>query len=157
MRLKLLFLIVCVLSGCAVERVGGEEYVVSTVRYGEGVISPASASITEGERAILTLTPAAGWQLDRAEGCNGELVGQEYTTGRIRADCTVRVWFEENTAYTMSVAFTDFNGKLINVSLVSSDPQSFGSESTGGESSGGESTSGESIGSESLPREGVGH
>ncbi|RUO36004.1 hypothetical protein CWE13_10710 [Aliidiomarina shirensis] len=117
MPLKLLFIAILFLSGCAIEQIDGEEYVVSTVRYGEGEISPASVSVFEGERATLVLTPAEGWVLVRAEGCNGELLGNQFITGRIRANCSVRVWFEQTSALTITMAFSSENGIPVQVTF----------------------------------------
>lgn len=113
MRLIILALGVFFLSSCAIERIDGEEYVVSSVRYGEGTINPASASVMEGERVTMVLTPAEGWVLVRAEGCNGELLGNQFNTGRIRANCSVRVWFEQTSAVTVTLVFSDNNGAPI--------------------------------------------
>lgn len=98
---------VTLLAGCAIERIGGPEFVVSSVVVGEGELSPRSMSVTQGHRATFTATPASGWVLESVTGCNGTLEGNTYVTGRIRADCTIRVTFEEDSGAIMTYAMPD--------------------------------------------------
>ncbi|TRW50171.1 hypothetical protein FM042_04880 [Aliidiomarina halalkaliphila] len=95
------------LAGCAIERVGGPEFVVSSVVAGEGELSPRSMSVRDGSRATFTATPASGWVLQGITGCNGTLEGTIYETGRIRADCTIHVSFEEDSGAIMTYLLSD--------------------------------------------------
>jgi len=72
-----------------------QNYTVSaTVVSGNGIISPASASVSDGASTQFTLSPSIGYQIDSVTGCAGTLSGNTYTTGPIHADCQVSVSFK---------------------------------------------------------------
>ncbi|WP_194755242.1 hypothetical protein [Aliidiomarina indica] len=107
MRVLTLLGVSFLLSACAVEKIGGAEFVVSSIVAGEGELSPRSMSVTDGERATFVATPASGWVLESITGCNGTLDGNTYETARIRADCTIRVTFVEDGGAIMTFLLPD--------------------------------------------------
>jgi hypothetical protein len=68
-------------------------YTVSTSAGTGGSISPASATVNDGDTASFTVTPDSGYAIDSVSGCGGSLGGAIYTTGAISADCTVTASF----------------------------------------------------------------
>ncbi|MCL4410465.1 MAG: hypothetical protein M1473_02760 [Firmicutes bacterium] len=120
-RLLTAVLLACTLSGCIIYYNSGgfnsgRYYIVSTVVGGQGQISPRTAQVLDGERLTITLSPASGWTVGTASGCNGQLQQDTYVTGRIRADCSVRIEFVEivgeqvntftTTSWTNSAGYT---------------------------------------------------
>jgi len=67
-------------------------FTVSASAGANGSISPASQTVSSGNTATLTITPDAGYSAS-ASGCSGSMNGTTYTTGVIKADCTVSVTF----------------------------------------------------------------
>lgn len=66
---------------------------VTTVSSPSGAISPASASVQRGARAVFTVTPSSGATLVGVSGCGGTLEGNRYTTQPISAACKVVATF----------------------------------------------------------------
>ncbi len=63
-----------------------------------GSVWPAAAqSIVSGAITSLRITPATGYAIDSASGCNGTLTGGSYTTDPVTANCTVTVAFKALT------------------------------------------------------------
>lgn len=71
-----------------------EEFVVRVRSSGEGVISPTSALIVEGETASFELAPEAFHEVSSVDGCNGHLNGTTYTTDSLLSDCEITVEFD---------------------------------------------------------------
>ena len=62
-----------------------------------GSLSPATAqSVAYGNTTSFTVTPATGYGIATATGCNGGLSGNTYTTGPMVANCQVNVTFSAN-------------------------------------------------------------
>jgi len=95
LRILASLLVVVALSGCVIQYNSGRYYTISTIVGGSGEITPRSATLAEGERLTMTLRPNSGWTIGNISGCDGQLDQLTYRTGRIRADCTVRVEFVE--------------------------------------------------------------
>ncbi|RUO35414.1 hypothetical protein [Aliidiomarina sanyensis] len=100
MRFVVMCVVALALMGCEFRRIGGPEFVVSSIVAGEGELSPRSASVRDGTRAEFEASPANGWVLESVTGCNGTLTGNQYVTGRIRNDCTIRVTFVEASGWS---------------------------------------------------------
>jgi hypothetical protein len=79
-------------------------FTVTTSASTGGNISPASVSVAEGARTVLTMTPNSGFSIASvtASGCSGTLAGTAYTTSPITANCTVTANFAI-TAITFTV------------------------------------------------------
>ena len=84
-------------------------YTVSTqVAAGQGSFSPGSALVLYGDTTFFTVTPASGYSVQSVTGCGGTLVDSTYTTGAVKADCTVIVTFvlDSNTPDAVDDAVT---------------------------------------------------
>lgn len=69
-------------------------HVVSTVAGPGGSFNPASAAVSGGQSALLTVLTEPGYRLDRIDGCDGELLaGHRYRTAALGASCTVTASF----------------------------------------------------------------
>ncbi len=69
-------------------------YTVSLEVSSFGQVSPNTPqSVDPGATLSFTLTPDAGFAVESASGCGGNLSGNVYTTGPVNANCTVTVWF----------------------------------------------------------------
>ncbi|RUO26036.1 hypothetical protein CWE09_04730 [Aliidiomarina minuta] len=88
------------LVACGFERedlVPPEYFVVSTVVGPEGDVAPRSIEVRRNQQVDFEITPGPDFTVDTVSGCNGSLSEENiYTTGRIRADCTVRVRFTQS-------------------------------------------------------------
>jgi hypothetical protein len=97
-QLRLLFFIsMSGLTACGGGGGGGSStttYTVTATTGANGVISPASASVSEGSTTSFTVTPDTGYEIDTVSGCSGLLSGTIYTTGAVTADCTVTTSFK---------------------------------------------------------------
>ncbi|MCH8500825.1 MAG: hypothetical protein LAT77_02815 [Aliidiomarina sp.] len=115
-RLLVIVLFMSVLSGCVIQYNSGRYYTISTIVGGSGEITPRSATVAEGERLTMTLRPNSGWTIGNISGCDGQLDQLTYRTGRIRADCTVRVEFVEivGVAYEAR-SWTESNGHTVTI------------------------------------------
>lgn len=71
-------------------------YTVTGAAGSGGSIAPASTLVAHGERARLTLAPAASHHVAAATGCGGSLAGTVYTTAPVTAACTVNASFALN-------------------------------------------------------------
>ena len=67
--------------------------VTATVDGTGGSISPALATVAEGETQAFTVTPDAGYRISAVSGCGGSLTGSTFTTGPISGACAVTVEF----------------------------------------------------------------
>ncbi len=76
-----------------------------------GRISPVTGRwIVDGTVASFTLTPDAAYVVDSATGCDGELVGNIYTTGPVLQGCTVEVYFRPRAPAAITVPVADPDG-----------------------------------------------
>jgi len=70
--------------------------VTTSVAGGEGNISPSSVpNVNNGSIVSFTLLPLAIYEIGGANGCDGTLSGNIYTTGPIHSDCTVTVTYNQ--------------------------------------------------------------
>jgi hypothetical protein len=83
-------------------------YTVSASAGTGGSISPSSRSVTSGQTATFTVTPNAGYEIDRVTGCSGSLSGSTYTTGAITSTCSVSALFKQTPSTGIAVS-----GKVI--------------------------------------------
>lgn len=59
-----------------------------------GSFNPPSTTVSDGQRAMLTVLTEPGYRLDRIDGCGGELLaGHRYRTAVLEASCTVTASF----------------------------------------------------------------
>lgn len=65
-----------------------------------GSITPATATVIQGNTTGFTVTPDSGFDLDSVSGCGGSLSGSTYTTGAITAACTVAASFKATDVST---------------------------------------------------------
>jgi len=70
-----------------------KKYTVTATATLGGTVTPASATIEHGSRAIFTLAAAAAYKISSATGCGGALAGTTFTTGPITAACVVDAVF----------------------------------------------------------------
>jgi hypothetical protein len=72
-----------------------------------GSISPANATVTDGETTSFTVTPNEHYSISGVAGtCGGTLSGSTYTTAPVTADCTVEASFVIDS-YTVSTSAGD--------------------------------------------------
>jgi len=57
----------------------------------QGSLSWTAQQLPQGEVATLTITPDAYYQIDQVSGCDGTLVGNQYTTAGLMNDCQIDV------------------------------------------------------------------
>jgi hypothetical protein len=63
-----------------------------------GIIDPISKDITYGTSTTFTVTTKNNiYKIDSVTGCGGTLVGNTYTTGVIKEDCDINVYFKTMT------------------------------------------------------------
>lgn len=64
---------------------------------GSGWVNPTTREgMVAGQQARFKLTPATGWATGSVTGCQGQLSGDEYTTGAAQAsNCTIQVTFRQ--------------------------------------------------------------
>ncbi|AMN47677.1 hypothetical protein ACG33_11315 [Steroidobacter denitrificans] len=80
-------------------------HVVTASAESNGTITPATANIAHGERAVFTLTPAVGYSIAAVSGCAGTLSGTTYTTAAITGACSVSAGFSSTLpAFSPGVA-----------------------------------------------------
>jgi len=84
--------------------------VSSTTADSHGGITPATATVADGETATFQVTPDTGYAIDSVDGCEGTLSGSTYTTGTVTANCTVTATFAA-LSYTVS-ANAGSNGSI---------------------------------------------
>lgn len=118
----------------AVERIQGVELSVAVAGQGQVDAAPTPEPFIDGivacdaagagqahcratydeeskDNILLSLAPAPGWQIDSAEGCDGELAGSSVSIGALLVDCTVEVGFAINQ-YTVTPVVTAGMGSL---------------------------------------------
>lgn len=103
--LSTLFLSACGGGGGGNNGGGGTNptiYSVSATAGQGGSIAPANRSVTSGQTTSFTLTANSGYRIANASGCNGNLVGNLYSTGSISTNCTVTANFEALAVYTVN-------------------------------------------------------
>ncbi len=79
-----------------------------------GSVNPESISVQYGNSAEFTITPANGYEIDTAVGCNGTLSGNTYTVGPIYAACAVNVSFKKEEAVSCEDYTEDLEAHLAN-------------------------------------------
>ncbi|MCH8500864.1 MAG: DUF1566 domain-containing protein [Aliidiomarina sp.] len=84
-------------------------YLVSVTIVGEGESSPAEAEVTHGAQAQFEFTAADGHLLAGAEGCNGVLSENEYTTASITEACDIKVLFVPHLTTPTDFALRNHN------------------------------------------------
>lgn len=70
-----------------------KSYTVTASAGAGGSISPATATVDHGETAQFNVSADAGFEIAAVTGCDGNLVGNAYTTGPVTADCAVEASF----------------------------------------------------------------
>ena len=71
-----------------------------------GAVTPVSQLIQHGGVAVVNIAAAAGFDIDKVEGCNGQLNGNLYTTGSITAACEVSAKFKLKS-YTVTATASE--------------------------------------------------
>jgi hypothetical protein len=66
-------------------------YIVTASASLGAVITPTSSVVAHGDTTSFIITTTAGYSIDMVRGCNGDLVGNTYTTGAITENCHVGV------------------------------------------------------------------
>ncbi|WP_380018706.1 InlB B-repeat-containing protein [Dokdonella ginsengisoli] len=71
---------------------------------GGGTLLPNAAfPVIDGEAAVLTVAPNLGFGIGSVSGCGGQLVGNQYVTAPVAADCEVHAVFVASEAtYTLT-------------------------------------------------------
>ena len=88
------FAAIALLSACGGGGGSGvTSYQISATAGTGGTISPANATVNAGGTTTLTVTANSGYAINGVTGCGGTLSGNTYTTGTIKADCTVTASF----------------------------------------------------------------
>lgn len=77
-------------------------YRVSATAGTGGSITPVSQSVKYGSTTTLKVTPKSGYAIASVSGCGGQLSGNIYTTGRIKANCTVAANFSPSYKLTVT-------------------------------------------------------
>lgn len=78
-----------------------------------GVISPSLITVAPGSSAAFTVTPNAGFVVDKVEGCGIAPSGTLYQTAAINADCHVSAFFRPVPASLTLYLHTDITGSVI--------------------------------------------
>jgi len=68
-------------------------YTINTTTSTGGSLNQTSATVEHGATTTFTLTPAAGYKIASATGCNGTLTDNQFTTTAVTANCTVNASF----------------------------------------------------------------
>jgi hypothetical protein len=95
---------VCTVSA-SFNAVGADTFTVTPGVSGTGgSISPSEpTTVSDGQTASFTLTPATNYQISGVSGsCGGSISGNTYTTNAISSDCTVTASFSEVPSYTIT-------------------------------------------------------
>jgi hypothetical protein len=98
-------------ADCAVTAtfVSSTTYTVTPRSGRHGSISPSVPQTVHKDRTVsFTVTPDAGWRIDRVRGCGGTLSGNIYTIAPASRDCTVKARFERIPRHTVT---TEVNGR----------------------------------------------
>jgi hypothetical protein len=73
-----------------------DTYIVTPSAGIGGTINPNTAqTVNHGATTSFTVTPDTGYSVDSISGCDGSLVGNNYITNTITANCTVTASFRE--------------------------------------------------------------
>ncbi|WP_167354830.1 InlB B-repeat-containing protein [Pseudoalteromonas luteoviolacea] len=86
------------------------QHIVSTSHNEGGTFSDASKVLNYGESTSFTLTPQAGYEIERVTGCSGYLEGNIYHTAPVKQNCQVSAVFKRKT-YLVSIV-TGTGGRL---------------------------------------------
>ncbi|TMP38254.1 InlB B-repeat-containing protein [Pseudoalteromonas rubra] len=84
------------------------KYVATAQASSGGTITPPRQEVESGLTATFSVTPDAGFWTQEVTGCNGTLIGNEYTTGPMHSDCSVKAKFEPNQ-YVVDVSVVGSN------------------------------------------------
>ncbi|ELP5728888.1 DUF1566 domain-containing protein [Vibrio vulnificus] len=60
-----------------------------------GAISPERLLVSLGSKAVFTLTPDNGYQIDAVTGCNGSLFENTFTTAPVNSSCDINASFKQ--------------------------------------------------------------
>ncbi|AUJ71234.1 Lcl domain-containing protein [Pseudoalteromonas sp. NC201] len=83
-------------SACQINASFSQQTFTVDASAGEGGgISPSTQIINYGDTTRFTVTPAVGFSIAEVSGCNGTLVGNVYTTGRITSICQISANFTQ--------------------------------------------------------------
>ncbi len=74
-------------------------------------INPDSSSVTHGNTASVTITPADGYNIASVSGCGGTLNGTTYTTSAISANCTISAVFKIKS-FSITTSIPGGNGAI---------------------------------------------
>lgn len=74
-------------------RAGSDSFVVTAEAGEGGNVTPDAVRIQENGQTSFLITPDAGFGIEGASGCDGELSGRVYSTGPITDNCVVEVEF----------------------------------------------------------------
>ena len=85
--------------------------VSATVDSGQGAITPPTQNVEDGQIALFTVTPDAGWHMVAVSGCDGTLSGTTYITGAITADCSISASFAIDQ-HTVTPSVVGGNGTI---------------------------------------------
>ena len=87
-----------------------QTFTVTATKTGEGTVSPESQTVTAGESAVVAITPADGWKLDKVlvggEDKTADVKDGQLTIENIQADTAVTVTFTEIPRQQFAVTVT---------------------------------------------------
>lgn len=107
-----------------------KQWTVSASGNSGGTITPASQVVDHGKTASLTVTPQSG-RTAAASGCGGSLIGTNYTTAAVTADCTVSATFSVTLLPTTTVLASNKNPSNVGDAVVLTATVSGGASPTG--------------------------
>lgn len=74
--------------------IGTPVHTVTPIAGAGGTLWPAGPlSVVDGDNAVLTIKPDPGFAIDAVVGCGGTLIGNQYVTAPVLADCDVQASF----------------------------------------------------------------
>lgn len=68
-----------------------------------GSVEPMKKSVDHGKAITFTISPDSGFIINEVAGCDGQLVGSEYTTGAVEHNCYVEVSFTAIRPYDVTI------------------------------------------------------
>jgi len=89
----LLVIVIISLAACGTSE-DVQIYTVSAEASEGGSVSPSIAFVTENNKGSFTVKADSGFQIKSVVGCGGLLVGDQYQTAQVGADCAVSAEFE---------------------------------------------------------------
>src|SRR5690606_21955437 len=84
---------------------------------GGGTVSPEEHLAIEGENVLFTIKPDPGFVIDQVTGCDGSLVGNQYLTAPVTADCDVHATFLPSDGQEFTLTYTAGQGGTVNDQL----------------------------------------